>query len=1059
MATIQTAIQLQDNFTEVFYRVIEAVNLGFVAMEELQQSISSPVDMTSMEAARDSIHQAAAAVQELNESLQRSSRLNGPNPIVTENRPVRNPPSIPTSPPPTWNSYEGVEVFTNTGAERFQQELASINTMLHQISTQQDQITRRANEMELLSPQASYDLQSVENRVQQLRSQIEQVEANPLRIDTEEINQELERLRLQMNQIGEEQSQLQLAMQGTDISAINQAYLQLSQTLDGVERSVRDRFTVNPVEVPIVWKTENLEVFSGTGMERFQQEVQSTNGLLQQLSNIQNTIAKQTYNMNVLPPEAFQDLNRMAVRFDQIKNQIQKIENNSLNFGTDAANAGLEHTRGLLIQIEAEQQNLSHAMEIGNVSAINAAYLQLSQTIGSTERYIRDNVNAEGQFQFAIQETGRLAQRTSGEFHGWQKAIILANQALNLIKNTLGQIGLFNLSGAFERLDTMNRFQKTVTIMTGDANMASAALELLKDITKGTAYGLDVAAKSTQNFLTRGMSLGAATDQVRVWADAVSFYGNGTNEQLENVIDAIGKIYSKGTVEQTQLDRLFDAGIGAAELYAEAVGRSVSEVKDDLTNRRISSADFIQTVTEALDAGVSAGAAKDAGSTWSATFANVGAAINRGWVDILTNLDAALASRGLPSAMQMISTFGQRVEDVLQTIGGAMGTVVDIVVSIYEILSEVGGFFTENWSVISPLIYGVAAALVVGYLAIVKTAEFLGVAAKIAMCIASYAHAAATRTEASAIAAETAAQHGLNTAFLSCPLTWIILLIIALISVIFVVCNAIAKMTGVTETGFGLICGVVSMAAAFILNIVIGLINAIIQAVWTIFVEPFIGIIEWILNVAGGGFDSFGAAVANLIGQIIGWFLSLGKVVTQIIDAIFGTDWTAGLSSLQNEVIRWGKNEEAITIGREVQAISRIDYGDAFDIGSTWGNKIVEKFSGFNLFPTKDLLNPEDFPNPDDYTNLLNDTNSLLSGIGDTTKGISDSLDITEEDLKYMRDLAERETINRVTMTDIKIEMGGVTNHVNSEIDLDGMVNHLTEALETQIAISAEGIH
>ena len=300
MATIQTAIQLQDNFTEVFYRVIEAVNLGFVAMEELQQSISSPVDMTSMEAARDSIHQAAAAVQELNESLQRSSRLNGPNPIVTENRPVRNPPSIPTSPPPTWNSYEGVEVFTNTGAERFQQELASINTMLHQISTQQDQITRRANEMELLSPQASYDLQSVENRVQQLRSQIEQVEANPLRIDTEEINQELERLRLQMNQIGEEQSQLQLAMQGTDISAINQAYLQLSQTLDGVERSVRDRFTVNPVEVPIVWKTENLEVFSGTGMERFQQEVQSTNGLLQQLSNIQNTIAKQTYNMNVL---------------------------------------------------------------------------------------------------------------------------------------------------------------------------------------------------------------------------------------------------------------------------------------------------------------------------------------------------------------------------------------------------------------------------------------------------------------------------------------------------------------------------------------------------------------------------------------------------------------------------------------------------------------------------------------------------------------------------------------------------------------------------------------
>ncbi len=83
MATIQTAIQLQDNFTEVFYRVIEAVNLGFVAMEELQQSISSPVDMTSMEVARNSIHRAAAAVQELNESLQHTNQLEVSSPVIS----------------------------------------------------------------------------------------------------------------------------------------------------------------------------------------------------------------------------------------------------------------------------------------------------------------------------------------------------------------------------------------------------------------------------------------------------------------------------------------------------------------------------------------------------------------------------------------------------------------------------------------------------------------------------------------------------------------------------------------------------------------------------------------------------------------------------------------------------------------------------------------------------------------------------------------------------------------------------------------------------------------
>ncbi len=746
------------------------------------------------------------------------------------------------------------------------------------------------------------------------------------------------------------------------------------------------------------------------------------------------------------------DMTSMEVRFDQIKNQIQKIENNSLNFGTDAANAGLEHTRGLLIQIEAEQQNLSHAMEIGNVSAINAAYLQLSQTIGSTERYIRDNVNAEGQFQSAIRETGQLAQRTSGEFHGWQKAIILANQALNLIKNTLGQIGLFNLSGAFERLDTMNRFQKTVTIMTGDANMASAALERLKDITKGTAYGLDVAAKSTQNFLTRGMSLGAATDQVRVWADAVSFYGNGTNEQLENVIDAIGKIYSKGTVEQTQLDRLFDAGIGAAELYAEAVGRSVSEVKDDLTNRRIGAADFIQTVTEVLDAGVSAGAAKDAGNTWSATFANVSAAINRGWVDILTNLDAALASRGLPSAMQMISTFGQRVEDVLQTIGGAMGTVVDIVVSIYEILSEVGGFFTENWSIIAPIILAVAAAI-----GVYNGAMTIATAIVKAKTLIDNIHNAALAMQGGATFMATVRQKGLNAALLACPITKIVVGIIALIAVIFIVCNAIAKMTGIANSGF---------------SVITGGINVVIQFFWNLFLTV-LNIVLGIINAIGALADNMMTAFFNAICSVQSWFYDLLSTVLTVVGKIcealnrlpFVEFDYSGVTSAAEKYA--AKAAEALEKKKEYENVwDAFQEGfhtfdtfqdgwitDAFQKGADWGDKIVEKISGFDLFST------EDFLNPDDYTNLLNDTNSLLSEIGDTTKGISDSLDITEEDLKYMRDLAERETINRVTMTDIKIDMGGVTNHVNSEIDLDGMINHLTEALETQIAISAEGIH
>ena len=62
-----------------------------------------------------------------------------------------------------------------------------------------------------------------------------------------------------------------------------------------------------------------------------------------------------------------------------------------------------------------------------------------------------------------------------------------------------------------------------------------------------------------------------------------------------------------------------------------------------------------------------------------------------------------------------------------------------------------------------------------------------------------------------------------------------------------------------------------------------------------------------------------------------------------------------------------------------------------------------------------------------------------LSDINDNTKGISDSLEISSEDLKYLRDLAERDVINRFTTAEIKVEM---TNHntIEDNRDLDGYV-------------------
>lgn len=193
-----------------------------------------------------------------------------------------------------------------------------------------------------------------------------------------------------------------------------------------------------------------------------------------------------------------------------------------------------------------------------------------------------------------------------------------------------------------------------------------------------------------------------------------------------------------------------------------------------------------------------------------------------------------------------------------------------------------------------------------------------------------------------------------------------------------------------------------------------------------------------------GGFDSFGAAVANLIGQIIGWFLSLGKVVTTIIDAIFGTDWTAGLESLRSEVVEWGKNENAITVEHSAPQLNRVEYGKAWDAGYDFGAGIESKVGDMFGFGTA--------------ANPLDSMESDLAAVAGNTGKMADSLEITQEDLKYMRDIAEQKAINRFTFADVSVQM---TNHnnVNSEVDLDGVANHVFDVLYEQSQMLASGVH
>lgn len=337
-------------------------------------------------------------------------------------------------------------------------------------------------------------------------------------------------------------------------------------------------------------------------------------------------------------------------------------------------------------------------------------------------------------------------------------------------------------------------------------------------------------------------------------------------------------------------------------------------------------------------------------------------------------------------------------------------------------------WLANNIEIIGPLVLGVAAALAV-YL------------------IATKGVAAATKVW-------TAVQTAFNAVMALNPVFLIIMGIILLIALIYAVVAAVNRVTGASTSATGIICGAVLVLAAIISNTVIGLLNAIIQFIWSIFVESFLGIIEWILNVCNGGFNSFGDTVANLIGNIISWFLFLGKVVTKIIDAIFGTDWTGDLNALQDKVLAWGKNENSITLDREAPTIDhRFEYGDAWSKGYDFGAGVEDKNGGmFNMGDGSGF----------DMSSMMGDVGSIAGDVGSIagdTGSIADSLSVTDEELEYLRDIAERDAINRFTTAEVKIDMTGMTNKIDGSADIDGIITELTDGFTEALVTAAEGVH
>lgn len=909
MSSIQTGIELNDQFSGVLNNIISSVNLAVSAMYDMQQSMNTDIDTSSLEGARDEINQATAAIEAMNQAASRQT--------------------APDIAPPVVDGGNG---------------------------------------------------------------QVINVDVNPVLPDPLVENPEPIRPEIQPNAPPDPE----------------------------------------PVEIPVTWNTDGVDVFTGTGVERFQQEVQSANDMLNTLNTTQARISQTAQGMDILPDAAVQDMNTMQQRLSAIQQRIQQIENNPVNVGADNANAELEQLRMQLNQAIQEQNSLNQAMQNMDVSAANDAYLRLSQTVGNTERYIRDNVDEQGRFN---QEVSAGTQQ--------------ANELTNTIKRAVAAyVSIQSVGKALNISDELVQTTSRLNMMNDGVQTTAELVNMVYAAAQDARGSFSQMADVVARFGNNAKNAFSSSEEVVAFADLIQkqmTIAGASTQEAANAELQLSQALGSGVLRGDELNSIFEQAPNLIQNIADYLDVPIGKIREMAADGELS-ADVVKAAIFS--------AADDINSkfnempmTWGQMWQSMQNTALIAFQPVLQRLNDLANS-------EAFQTFIQGAIE-------AMATLANILLNVFDLAVSIGTFIGDNWSIIAPIVYGIVAALT-AYIAISAiVAAINGV-----MAMAEGVKAAAQMMATGATFAETAAQQGLNAALMACPLTWIIMLILALIVVIFAVCNAIAKMTGIANSGFGVITGGVNVVIQFFKNLGLTVANIAL------------GIGNAIAALASNMMTAF----HNAICSVQSWFYNLLSTALSVIEGICSAlnklpfvefDYS-GISSAADDYA--AKASEAAGNKEDYQSISdAFNEGfttfdafqdgwasDAFNAGAAWGDGVADKVSNFSL---SDVFGQTDIPNVSDYTSGFSDAianSGVGDGIGnidDNTGKIKDSLDITEEDLKYLRDIAEQEAINRFTTAEINVDMSGMQNTVNSGDDIDGFMTKLTDSVNEAVDNMTEGVH
>ena len=561
----------------------------------------------------------------------------------------------------------------------------------------------------------------------------------------------------------------------------------------------------------------------------------------------------------------------------------------------------------------------------------------------------------------------------------------------------------------------------------GDEAMIAGAAEFATYFSDAEAI---MSMMDTLSNYAMGMTGGGAID-----ATAMVDYATNLGKIMTGAYDAMTK---KG-FEFTDAQKAVIEGTATHAQYVEALGEDYQSMSEDMRAATV----INSIIAESWDGLYEAMSNTPEGKIIQ--FNNT-----------LGDMLEVLGNRIYPAVLQFFDAFTTRfpqIEQLLTWFSDGLSTLIIVLTWVATAALDVASVFADNWGWIGPIILGIAGALAVyyGWQMAVNTLEMITKGVHLAT-------AAATGTLTAATAAEIAAQNGLNAALYACPIMWVVILVIALIAAFYAAVAAVNKFAGTSVSATGVICGAFMAALAFIGNLFV--------ALWNIAVDVFVliyNLVATVANFIGNVFTDPVGAVARLFFDLADTVLGVLQTLAGAIDAIFGSNLAGAVQGWRDSLGGWvdetfGKGEEVMEkMNADDMKLGRFEYGQAFDLGYKFGEGIEDTIGGLFKTPTLDEMGLDSL----DAFDLGNTLDGVYGNTGDTaanTAAAADTLDYMDEDLAWMKDIAEREAINRYTTAEIKVEQHN-ENHISKDTDLDGVMEAFCFDFAEKLDVSAEGVH